>query len=144
MKSKDRRHSESKAWRWYSKMIRLEAADNNGIVQCFTCTTRKHWKQIDVGHYYPQGVNKSLKFDPKNTHPQCISCNKFKHGNLYTYAERLVETYGSNIFDYFKIARTTRDKITQDGFEVMTKDFRNKARAIAAEKGIELIEKEEE
>jgi hypothetical protein len=41
---------------------------------------------MHAGHYKPQGIYNSIKYDPLNVRPQCVSCNKWLHGNLGAYA----------------------------------------------------------
>jgi len=136
--SKDRKHSQVKAWEWFSKALRLEAADTNGYVQCYTCSTIKFWKEIGIGHYFPQGVNKGLKFDERNCHPQENSCNSFKHGNLAVYAQRLVKQYGPTILDLLAAKRAMKIKIDQSGFELMAEQYKERALKAAKQRGLSL------
>lgn len=64
----------------YSRVIRLEAADKNGIVQCSTCPKRFHWKEIQCGHFKSRGFH-AVRFFEKNTAPQCGGCNNKMWGN---------------------------------------------------------------
>ncbi len=75
-----------RAWKLQSEYIRRI---ENGI--CFCCGIRKPWKQMDTGHYIHKDC---LDFDLVNLHCQCSRCNRFLHGNLGVYAERLISEYG--------------------------------------------------
>ena len=76
----------NKVWSLQSEYIRrLE----NGI--CFTCGVHKPWKETDCGHYIHKNC---LDFEPINLHCQCSRCNRFLHGNLGVYAERMIAEYG--------------------------------------------------
>lgn len=88
------------AWDWCSLYIRLRDAAYGGYVKCVTCTTWKHFKEIQAGHYYPKGarVGAYIEFDVDNIHPQCISCNKYKSGNLGEYQAYMTNRYGQEIF----------------------------------------------
>ena len=77
-----RRSLEVKAWKLFSRCVRLGAADHNGFCQCFTCGTSKHWKQIDAGHWIGCG-KKATKYHIDNVRPQCKQCNKWGHPKLY-------------------------------------------------------------
>lgn len=81
-------------WRVFSEYIRKR---DHG--QCFTCSTKRAWNdRMDAGHFIPAGrSNPAIYFHEKNVHCQCKSCNKWKHGNLSVYAERLIIKYGRNI-----------------------------------------------
>ena len=77
-----------KAWRLQSEYIRRF---EKGI--CFTCGVRKNWKEMDLSHYIHKN---SLDFDIVNLHSCCARCNRFLHGNLGVYAERLIAEYGED------------------------------------------------
>lgn len=72
----------------FSQHIRLMYADEFGMVQCYTCPTIKHWKQMQNGHYIPR-AHMPTRFSAKNCRPQCKDCNEHKNGNLIVFAERL-------------------------------------------------------
>ena len=98
-----------KADKVFSEYIRQKYADDNGFVYCFTCGTRKHWKQMQNSHYVSRSFN-SLRYSEENCHPACAACNIWKHGNLDEYALRLQEKYGAGILK--KLAKEKR-KIKQ-------------------------------
>lgn len=74
-----------KAWKLFSEYIRRSSG---GV--CFTCGVRKDWKELDASHY----IHNKLDFDEVNIHACCSRCNRFLHGNLGIYAERLIAEYG--------------------------------------------------
>ncbi len=82
-----------KAWIARSEYVRRK---EDGI--CFTCGQRywneelgeNDWKRMEAGHY----IHNKLDFDDVNIHCQCTKCNRFLHGNLGIYAERLIFRYG--------------------------------------------------
>ena len=78
-----------RAWDLQSKAIRQE---ENG--QCFTCLKKDDWKNMDLGHFRH---GKNMDFIRENLHVQCSRCNRFLHGNLGIYAEKLEEKYGQGI-----------------------------------------------
>lgn len=80
----------------------------DGDWMCFTCGTKVDPRQKDernismafymhAGHHKPQGIYKSVKYDPYNVRPQCLRCNKFLHGNLGAYAYALEKRFGFGI-----------------------------------------------
>jgi len=84
-----------KLWKIFSEYIRRR---DDG--KCYTCSTKKDWKEMDAGHFIPAGgSNPELYFNEKNVHCQCTSCNRFKHGNLSVYAYNLTLQYGDKILD---------------------------------------------
>lgn len=107
----------------FSKLIRLKEADENGLVQCFTCPTIRPWTQMQCGHFVKRG-NMTTRFSEKNCRPQCKECNEHKDGNEKIFAERLeaeekglvetLEETGRGVQDYTRddlkalVTKTTR------------------------------------
>ncbi len=80
-----------KAWELESKFKRREAADEHGIVCCYTCDHPHYFTDMDLGHYIHLNA---LDFEPDNLRVQCKQCNKWKSGNGNVYAERIVKEIG--------------------------------------------------
>ena len=80
-------------WKYFSEWIRRKDADSNGMVRCYTCGKVIHWKEANASHY----LHNKLDFEPANVKPCCVGCNKFKHGNLGAFAERLIFEYGADV-----------------------------------------------
>ena len=88
----------------YSKKLRLKFSDDNGNVKCFTCSTIKNWKEIQCGHYITRKIT-ILRYDPRNTRPQCVGCNMFNQGRLDVFAFNLVREYGSSILEELQLLK---------------------------------------
>jgi len=65
-----------------SKVVREK--DNN---TCFTCGSK--WWTMNAGHRH----HGKLSFDFRNIHCQCVHCNLYLSGNLWTYERNLIEKY---------------------------------------------------
>lgn len=102
VKHKSTKALHKKAWDLQSIYIRRSA---KGI--CFTCGTHKHWKDTDAGHYIHK---KSMDFVLMNINCQCNRCNRFLHGNLGVYAERLIAEYGEDALMRLRRIEAERDK----------------------------------
>lgn len=87
-----------KAWDIFSKYIRLSNADENGMVQCYTCTTVKHWKQMQAGHGIG-GRGNAVLFLEKIVKPQCVGCNMFAHGRYAVFTRKLIDELGIKEYD---------------------------------------------
>ena len=70
----------------------------NGLVPCFTCDRLFPIKEIDAGHYVSRTCG-TLRYEPRNVHPQCVHCNRFCEGKKDIYALRLINKYGSGILE---------------------------------------------
>ena len=83
--------------RVYSEYIRKKEADADGYCVCVTCGVVRKWNdRMDAGHY----VNRddwATRYDDKNVHPQCQSCNRFHSGRQSRYAVYLIDRYGTKI-----------------------------------------------
>jgi len=111
-------------WKVFSEYIRRR---DRG--QCFTCSTRKDYKEMDAGHYIPAGVCQlapALYFSEKNVHCQCTACNRFKHGNLSVYAINLVRKYGPNILTELDHLKNQHTKWTDWTYKVYIDEYKRK------------------
>lgn len=79
----------------YSIYIRRAAADSRGRITCY-CGKMVRWQNSDCSHYIYRSIL-SLRYDERNTHPSCRSCNRFMDGNLREYALFLENRYGKGI-----------------------------------------------
>lgn len=97
-----------KVWALFSKYIRLRYADWDGIVQCYTCPKKKHWKQMQAGHGFG-GRSNSILFEEKIVRPQCYGCNIMMKGNYDIFHAKLEKEYGFGILqEFIEIKRQTK------------------------------------
>jgi len=95
---KDKNHNSYRylhklAWDLTSKVVRRNGADENGMNRCYTCGKKKHWKELQAGHFH----HNKLDFDrARNLRPQCAGCNNqmWKGGNLAIYGTKLSKELG--------------------------------------------------
>jgi len=73
-----------RAWKLFSKYIRLRDADKDGYNTCVTCNKRDHYKNLQAGHFIDSRSN-SVLFEEDLVFPQCCGCNLFKSGNKVNY-----------------------------------------------------------
>lgn len=76
-----------------SEYVRKSRADKSGLVYCYTCGVRLPWQEMDCGHYRSRRFIQT-RFDLDNLRPQCKLCNRYKHGNLEIYRQKLVRELG--------------------------------------------------
>ena len=75
------------------KLVRMKAADVDGIAQCVTCGKKQHFKDMDGGHFISRKYT-ATKLIEENVHPQCKGCNQFASGRHDDYSLYMVDTYG--------------------------------------------------
>lgn len=75
----------------FSIYIRQKYADKQtGMVTCYTCSTTKHWKEMQNGHWIPRN-NLSTRFSEENCRVQCVGCNMFQKGRPDVFAVNLIK-----------------------------------------------------
>lgn len=84
------------AWKLFSVYIRLRDSDFYGMVRCYSCGQRFHWKRVHAGHFIP-GRHNSILFDERNVHGQCYVCNVRMHGNTLPYLDHMLKDYGLEV-----------------------------------------------
>jgi hypothetical protein len=80
------------------KLVRMKAADSYGMAECVTCGVRKHWKELQGGHFISR-VKTAHKLLEENIHPQCQRCNGPLRGNPIPYSLYMIDTYGREFVD---------------------------------------------
>ena len=86
----------------FSQYIRLKYADHNGMCECFTCGTQKHWKNIQAGHFMSRR-HMATRWHEDNVKPQCVKCNMFSQGEQYRFGVNL----GEKATEMEELSRTT-------------------------------------
>lgn len=89
----------------FSRYIRQR---DNG--QCFTCSKRDHWKNMQNGHFVPRQYL-SLRFDERNCNCQCYACNMLYNGQPSLYAVNLKRKYGESIIEELESVRLKETKL---------------------------------
>lgn len=91
-KDNDKQHLIKKAQSTFNKYIRLRDATQG----CISCgyPLKSGGRQVHAGHYVAQGKSALLRFDERNVHGQCATCNTYLHGNLAEYRIRLIKKIG--------------------------------------------------
>lgn len=72
---------------------RLEESDGAGYCTCITCGVRKHYKEMQGGHFIERG-RMATRLEPLNIFSQCPGCNMFgmkKASVVLEYARKLDE-----------------------------------------------------
>lgn len=80
-------------WKYKSEYVRRLA---DGV--CFTCKTKKPWRETFAGHFY-HSKRFDLAYHRYNIQCQCNRCNRMLSGNLNEFAYYLGKKYGWQILD---------------------------------------------
>lgn len=108
---------------YFSKFIRQRDADENGIVKCFTCETRNHWKEMDCGHFQKR-QHMATRYDEINCQTQCKDCNWLKQGNDEVFARNLEREYGYGTVERLKIKSRNKSKLDRFALTMLIKQYK--------------------
>ncbi len=116
--------------------IRLKAADIHGYVHCCSCGVRKHWKEVDGGHFISR-THQATKIMEENIHPQCKGCNlrSGKGDTLVTLAYRnyMLDMYGEGfVIEMEGMARHPAEHFRPD-LEDQLKELKAKNRELESQ-----------
>ena len=122
--------------KWFSLYIRLRDS-HNGMVQCFTCGTVKHYKSgMQCGHFQSRRHH-STRWNEQNCQPQCVKCNMFEQGEQWKFGMALNIKYGEGTSKELEfLARTTLKKMRAE-YEDDIRYYKAIVENLKKEKGIE-------
>lgn len=102
--------AEKRAWTWFSKYVRLrDCIETTRTKVCFKCISCKKitpfvWN--DAGHFITIAC-KATKFDERNVHAQCATCNRFQQGNWDQMYVAILEKHWQETIDELLVLRNT-------------------------------------
>jgi hypothetical protein len=92
---------------------------------CISCGS-KLGDKYDAGHYFSMGGHKSVTFNEDNVHAQCVTCNRYKHGNLLEYQIGIEKRIGAErLLKLHEIAHETR-KYSAEELQELIKKYKEK------------------
>ena len=122
---------------WFSKMVRIEAADEHGMVKCFICDAPLHWAEAVVAHYIKRR-HMATRFLKKNVHPACGECNGKDEYNPTT---QMAHTIAINEYDMgtaeeLHLLQNKEEHYGKTGLTQMGECFRDEFKRIKKIKGL--------
>ncbi len=92
---------------------------------CISCGTT-YTDRWDGGHYLKAELYSGVIFDERNCSRQCVSCNKYKDGNVAAYRQHLVLKIGlKEVENLEQLANETRTKKwTDDELELIKTKYK--------------------
>jgi hypothetical protein len=91
---------------------------------CVSCSGSLGEK-YDAGHYFSMGGHKAVTFNEDNVHAQCVTCNRYKHGNLLEYQIGIEKRIGAErLLKLHTEAHEVR-KYTTDELKEIIKKYKN-------------------
>lgn len=72
-----------------SRIVRIMAADKDGLLKCYCCQKTVQWAMADCAHFISRKCLQ-LRWNAKwNLRPNCKKCNQLEYGNLEAFATEL-------------------------------------------------------
>ena len=118
-----------------NKYVRISYANSNGMVHCYTCSSVRHYKELDAGHAVP-GLKNHCRYDIRIIRPQCDTCNRRKSGNLSVFIPKLIKEIGIKAYEDAATYRDVQYYTFQ--LKALIQEWNLKLRVLAKEKGFEL------
>ena len=112
----------------FSLYIRNRYADIYGMVRCFTCGVKKHWKEQQCGHFVSRS-HRGVRWEEKNARPQCFACNCLKAGNMATFSVRLIAEEGLETVKALEKEKYTLTKFSTVDLQNMIDFYKEKYEA---------------
>jgi hypothetical protein len=103
-----------KAWKLFSQYIRMSAADENGMVECYTCGARGRWQgdRFQAGHVIG-GRGNWVLLRERLVKVQCWSCNcGSKRGNYEVFIPKWIKEHSLEEYDYHVLQSRKPHKMT--------------------------------
>ncbi len=94
-----------------------------------------HYKQCDAGHFIARN-HESTRYDEKNAHAQCATCNRFQSGHQFKHAKFVDKTYGVGTSDLVLQKSKMLCKRKKFDYEHLAQEFKLKYEQIKKEKCI--------
>lgn len=107
----------SKLDKVFSQYVRLRVCDEYGFADCFTCGSRRHWKEVDAGHFITR-AKFATRWDPVNVQFQCKRCN-MNGGKQYEFSRKLDATYGEGTAEGLYIKSQARASYSHEDLQGM-------------------------
>lgn len=82
--------------RVFSQWLRHTHADEDGLVECWTCRVKKPINEMQAGHFMSRS-HYSVRWTVGNVMPQCPKCNLFQGGRQYEFGKRLDAEFGEGM-----------------------------------------------
>jgi len=79
---------------------------------------------MDAGHYIAKTHGLSIYFEERNVHPQCTACNRFRRGNLTSYAIALRKRYGETILEELDAIKHQTRKFSVSDYEELIEKYK--------------------
>lgn len=113
----------------FSIYIRTRHADDNGMVECWTCSVKKHYKEMHAGHFMSR-KHLPTRFHEDNVQVQCPKCNLFGQGEQYAFGKLLDIRIKEGLAEHLQTLSKTRMKFTRSDYIEMIEEYKEKVKLL--------------
>lgn len=111
----------------FSKYIRLRDS-KDGVFTCCSCGQLKPFEQADAGHFLNRRWM-AIRWDERNVHAQCRSCNRFDEGNNVGYLRFMIRKYSEDTVDLLESMKTPY-KWSDGELDILIKEYKKKVKEL--------------
>ena len=108
----------------FSIFIRLRKANKQGIVTCYTCGKKDHYKKMQNGHFMSR-KSYSTRWEELNCQVQCYGCNVMQQGRQYQFGLNLEKKYGEGVAEKLLIKSKQTVKYSNEDLQEMILYYNN-------------------
>lgn len=108
------------------KLVRMKAADSNGMVRSFTSPKVLHWTEMQGSHFI-QRNRVATKLLEENVHPQTAGENMYDMktaSGVLDYRRAMVDFYGEDFVQWLELESKKTKKYTRSEVEGIIFDFK--------------------
>ncbi len=113
--------------KWFSLWVRISNSDEYGMCTCFTCGSRKHWKEIQAGHFMSRR-HMATRWHEDNVKPQCVKCNMYSQGEQFKFAQAL----GLKLANKMQKLSITEYKLTTSDLMYYIQEYKDKVKELTS------------
>jgi len=115
----------NKAAELLQRLVRMKAADENGLCKCVSCGRVDSWRSMDGGHFIGRTHTFHLLRE-ENVHPQCKRCNRFFSGCHDDYRRYMVDMYGEDFVEWLSYTKRNLVKYSQADLMEIIEDLKRR------------------
>lgn len=109
----------ARADHWFAKFIR-ERDKNKPCVTCDKMASKK-----DCGHFISRRYE-ATRYNEKNSHGQCIKCNRFEYGNQFKHGQAIDRMYGEGTAEGLELRSHWVTKRNAFDYKMIIQEFKQK------------------
>ena len=120
---------DKKLWKIFSEYIRKRDRIQDDACKCISCGAIKHWKEMHAGHFIGRR-HLGTKYDEKNVHAQCCSCNTYGEGEQYNYGLNLIKKYSPGVIFELEVKKKLNPKKDWTWYVEMIEVYKDKLKGM--------------